>query len=227
VTLFVISELNFRKDKKYFIFGFLLNRKYSPSMNKNKFSDPYTHFRDWLAQAVVSGIPEPNAMVLSTSTRNGRVSSRVVLMKQLKGKDFVFFSNYDSQKAQQILENPWGSLTFFWPALNRQIRVEGIISKTGRNESVKYFNSRPFENRISACISPQSCVIPDREFLLAIKQGFILDLGKKLPVCPDNWGGFNLRPDMLEFWQGGEFRLHDRIRYRLEKNKWVIERLAP
>lgn len=189
--------------------------------------DPMIQFEAWFLQAVTAGLPEPNAMVLSTAGHNGHVSSRVVLLKGIEAGRFLFFTNYESRKGQQLAENPHASLLFFWKELERQIRVEGTVKKYPRKKSVDYFNQRPLESRISALISPQSAVIPDRMFLEAMWQGAMLDLAGRDPECPGNWGGFQLKPDLIEFWQGRENRLHDRIQFTHSRGRWILERLAP
>ena len=190
-------------------------------------SDPLYQFRDWLNQSIKAGIDEPNAMVLSTSDFDGNVSARLVLLKGIENDGFVFFTNHDSRKGRQLKINPKAALTFYWHAFERQIRVEGKVSKISRKDSVDYFNSRPFDSRVSASVSPQSATIPDRSFLESMREGFILDLQGLPPVCPVNWGGYRLKPAMIEFWQGRTFRLHDRIRYRKHGKQWIVERLAP
>lgn len=180
-----------------------------------------------MGEAIKGNIDEPNAMVLSTADCQGNVSARYVLLKEFSKNGFIFFSNYESQKAIQLRENPKAALTFLWKPLERQVRIEGTVVKINRNESRAYFDSRPLESRISACISPQSSIIPDRDFLLALRDGFILDLQGRPPRCPENWGGYRLKPQLMEFWQGREFRLHDRTRYQLVNKKWVTEILAP
>ena len=190
-------------------------------------SDPFSQFDVWYKEALQECVDEPNAMVLSTATSDGKVSARVVLLKGLENNSFVFYTNYYSRKGLQINSNPFAALTFHWKELERQVRIEGLIKKTTRKESQIYFNQRPLESRLSACISPQSAVIPDRAFLEAMRDGVILDLGGAEPKCPSNWGGYRLIPHLAEFWQGRENRLHDRIQYTLTSGKWVIERLAP
>ncbi|MEI7661561.1 MAG: pyridoxamine 5'-phosphate oxidase [Bacteroidota bacterium] len=190
-------------------------------------SDPYSQFTRWFGEAVSAGTEEPNAMVLSTADSAGNVSARVVLLKGIDENGFVFFSNYQSRKGMQMASNPRAALTFHWNTLERQIRVEGRVARVSRRESVAYFNSRPLDSRINACISPQSAVIPDRDVLEGMREGFLLDLGDSQPVCPDNWGGYRLKPTMVEFWQGRVGRLHDRLRFRQTGKKWITERLAP
>jgi pyridoxamine 5'-phosphate oxidase len=189
--------------------------------------DPIGQFMTWFADAQSAGMEEPNAMVLSTSDFEGNVSARVVLLKGIENNGFVFFTGYASRKGIQLKANPKAALTFHWHSLERQVRIEGKVKKLSRRDSIDYFNNRPIDSRISACVSPQSSVIPDRAFLESMREGFILDLQGMPPVCPDNWGGFCLKPAMVEFWQGRAHRLHDRIRYRLHHQRWVIERLAP
>jgi pyridoxamine 5'-phosphate oxidase len=189
--------------------------------------NPMIQFEAWFLQAVTAGLPEPNAMVLSTCGHSGSVSSRVVLLKGIEKGGFLFFTNYESRKGQQLAENPKASLLFFWKELERQVRIEGTVKKYPRKQSVDYFRQRPLESRISALISPQSAVIPDRLFLEAMWQGANLDLAGKAPECPVNWGGYRLKPDLIEFWQGRENRLHDRIQYRKSRGGWITERLAP
>ena len=189
--------------------------------------DPLIQFSKWFKDAIRSKIEEPNAMVLSTSDLDRNVSGRVVLLKGVENNGFVFFTNYESRKGIQLACNPKAALTFLWYAIERQIRVEGKVNKISRKESEAYFNSRPADSRISTCVSPQSCVIPDRSFLESVREGLILDLNGQSPICPENWGGYLLRPTMVEFWQGRAHRLHDRLRYSRAGNKWLLERLAP
>lgn len=189
--------------------------------------NPVDHFSDWLAEADLEGVEEPRAMVLSSASPDGKVSARVVLLKGIEKGNFLFFTNYESHKGIQLSANPLAALTFFWPKVERQIRIEGSVAKLPRKDSVVYFNSRPFDSRVSACISPQSCVIPDRSFLESMREGFLLDLNGNPPECPENWGGYRLKPSLIEFWQGRAYRLHDRLCYTRHGSKWMLERLAP
>lgn len=198
-------------------------RLIEPELPKN----PFDLFDQWFTFAVQQKVPEPNAMVLSTAFRSGRVTARAVLLKSIEKGQFVFYTNYQSLKGIQLSENPQAALTFLWLPIEKQVRVEGKVRKLSRKNSVDYFNTRPVESRISASVSPQSCVIPDRRFLETMREGFLLDLGSREPDCPETWGGYGLTPDLIEFWQGGMYRLHDRIRYRRNKQSWTIERLAP
>ena len=206
-----------------------LRREYNFSTldEKNVSDGPMAQFTIWMKEAIGAEIVEPNAMVLSTAGKDGSVSARIVLLKGTDHEGFVFFSNYLSRKGLQLAANPKAALTFHWHLPARQVRVEGKVTKISRRESVDYFNSRPLESRISACVSPQSSVIPDRAFLEAMRDGFMLDLGDSSPVCPESWGGYRLRPTSVEFWQGRTGRLHDRLRYSRKNKKWVVERLAP
>jgi pyridoxamine 5'-phosphate oxidase len=206
-----------------------LRKEYHTSSLDEKLihTDPLLQFEIWFNEAFESGIEEPNAMVLSTADRVGNVSARIVLLKGIENGGFVFFTGYQSKKGTQLHSNPKAALTFHWHSLERQVRVEGKVAKISRKATVSYFNSRPFDSRVSACVSPQSSVIPDRAFLESMREGFILDLQGLPPVCPDNWGGYCLKPMVVEFWQGRAHRLHDRIRYRLLRQNWIIERLAP
>lgn len=191
------------------------------SIHKN----PFVQFESWLNEAVKFKVHEPTAMNLATSNKNGIISSRIVLLKDFSEKGFVFFTNYESLKGKQIQENPNAALNFFWPQLERQIRIEGIISKVSDNQSKEYFHSRPLESQINAIISPQSKEIVDKNELLRNKQYLLKN--KKEVKRPNYWGGYLLKPIRIEFWQGGENRLNDRINYVLKENNWKIHRLAP
>ncbi|MCX6240199.1 MAG: pyridoxamine 5'-phosphate oxidase [Bacteroidetes bacterium] len=189
--------------------------------------DPVKQFRSWFELAKQSGEHEPEAMALATVDDTGRPSVRMVLFRDLRPDGFCFFTNYESRKAVHLGSNPFASILFYWPMLYRQVRVEGRVKKVSVKLSDDYFNSRPAGSRISACISPQSSVIPDRLFIEAMYEAFKMDLGGNLPRKPVNWGGYVLVPDLFEFWTGMEDRLHDRIQYRKGRSGWVIERLAP
>jgi pyridoxamine 5'-phosphate oxidase len=189
--------------------------------------DPFRQFEKWFAEAQAAKVAEPNAMVLATATRDGRPSSRTVLLKAVDGRGFVFYSNYESRKGRELEVNPRASLTFPWVAMERQVIVEGSVTKVAREESEAYFHSRPRASQLGAWVSPQSTIIPDRraleENLKALDQKYA---GQEVPL-PPNWGGWRLAPETVEFWQGRRNRLHDRLRYRREKEGWTIERLAP
>jgi len=189
--------------------------------------DPVDWFRDWLKEAMESGEPEPTAMVLSSVSSEMRPSARVVLLKWVDGDGFVFFSNYLSRKGISLTENRFAALTFFWPLTERQVRIEGVVSKTDVGESDNYFYSRPLESRINAVISPQSMPIASRNQLELEREKLLFMQNSENIQRPEHWGGFRLKPDRIEFWQGRPGRLHDRIQYLLESNIWEISRLAP
>jgi pyridoxamine 5'-phosphate oxidase len=190
-------------------------------------SSPLVQFRTWFYQAVKSEIEEVNAFVLSTINLDGKPSSRVVLLKELSEEGFVFFTNYSSHKGQEIASNPFGAINFFWKEIERQVRIEGKIIKVDAAVSDEYYMSRPEGSRIGAWSSPQSQVIPNREFLDKKVQENELRFSKEAISRPPFWGGYCLIPDKIEFWQGRSSRLHDRILYTLENDNWKIERLAP
>jgi pyridoxamine 5'-phosphate oxidase len=181
-------------------------------------------FDKWWQEALSSNIPEVNAMTLATSSADGVPSARIVLLKAYNDIGFVFFTNYNSYKAQQLAENPRACLVFFWKELERQIRITGIIEKTDEKTSDEYFNSRPEMSKISAMASPQSQVIESRAWLESQVEKIVKS---KYIKRPSNWGGYLVRPITIEFWQGRSNRLHDRIQYSLEGNGWKMERLAP
>jgi len=190
--------------------------------------DPIHQFQNWFDEAIAFGVHEPYAMCLSTVGKNGKPSSRIVLLRGINEQGFEFFTNYESRKALDIQNNPYVSLNFLWLEQARQLRIEGKAEKLSKERSENYFNSRPLENKISAIASPQSRVLKNREELEEMfnKQS---ELFKDNEITkPDFWGGYVIIPEMIEFWQGRENRLHDRFRYTLQKDKsWKIERLAP
>jgi len=206
-----------------------LRREYSlKSLNESEVSsDPIAQFEFWLNEAIDSQLPEPNAMTLATSTFEGKPSARVVLLKQFNAEGFSFFTNYDSRKGKNLLQNPYATLVFFWPELERQVRIEGKVAKTSDSESDKYFRTRPEKSKIGAWASPQSNVIPSRRYLENLMSDFDEEFHNKSIARPKNWGGYILKPTLFEFWQGRPNRLHDRIQYSFINEKWVIERLAP
>jgi pyridoxamine 5'-phosphate oxidase len=191
-------------------------------------ADPIAQFRLWFDQVLAAELIEPNAMTLSTAEPSGIPSARIVLLKGVDEHGFVFFTNYLSTKGRQLAENPRAALVFFWPELERQVRVAGDVSKTSRAESEAYFRSRPRENQIGAHVSRQGEVIESRVELEQRREELERFYeGKEVPL-PENWGGFRLVPLSLEFWQGRPSRLHDRLRYvRQGKSGWKMERLCP
>lgn len=190
--------------------------------------DPIKQFGLWFEEALKAGIPEPNAMTLATATKEGFPSARIVLMKGFDANGFSFYSNYLSKKGKELTKNPNAALVFFWPELERQIRIEGKVVKLSKEESEKYFHSRPLGSQIGAISSPQSQVIPNREVIELAYNTFEKKYEGQVIPKPSHWGGYILSPVSIEFWQGRPSRLHDRLKYALmEKGKWKIERLAP
>ncbi len=193
------------------------------SINNN----PFAQFSNWMDEALKSNLIDPSAMILATTDKNAFPSVRVVLLKRIDSDGFVFYTNYDSRKGKELLENPNASVLFFWKELERQIRIEGKVEKISQKESEEYFHSRPYESQLAAWASDQSSTIPGREFLEKkyeeLKKKFE---GKEIPL-PPFWGGLKLKPDYFEFWQGRENRLHDRICYKKDGSDWKKERLAP
>lgn len=189
--------------------------------------DPIAQFRQWFDVALHAGVPEPNAMHLSTVASTGRPSGRIVLIKDVDERGFVFFTNYESEKGQDLADNPVAALTFFYPELERQIRIEGIVEKVSNEESDTYFNSRPRGSQIGAWVSHQSSVIANRDVLENRQRELEAQFADKAVSRPPHWGGFRVIPDLIEFWQGRPSRLHDRIRYQLVEGNWIIERVSP
>jgi pyridoxamine 5'-phosphate oxidase len=200
-----------------------LNKLCEDSVQRN----PFNQFEKWFDLVLKKGFVEPNAMILATSDNKARPSVRVVLLRGMSNNGITFFTNYESRKGQELLQNSSAALLFYWRELERQVKIEGKVKKISRAESQKYFDTRPVESRIAAWASEQSKKISGREYLeKRFKEFEHKFIGKKIPVPPD-WGGFRLVPDYFEFWQGRESRLHDRICYKKVKKKWKIFRLAP
>ena len=189
-------------------------------------ASPLVQFERWLNEAVRAEVNEPTAMKVATVGEDGRPSSRMVLLKEVNAQGFVFFSNYLSRKGRALSAHPFAALTFFWPELERQVRVEGRVVLLDEAASDEYFKSRPYTSRIGAWASEQSSVIAGKSVLVARAAA----VGLKHPISvprPPHWGGYVVLPERLEFWQGRPSRLHDRIQYRLENESWLKERLAP
>ena len=187
--------------------------------------DPFIQFEVWFDEAIRVVREDANAMALASVNDHGEPSARMVLLKSFDERGFVFFTNYDSRKGSDLSGNPRAALLFYWKEMERQVRICGRVKKTSRLESDDYFRSRPMESRISAFISPQSKIIPDRDFL-ETKSNDLRKSGKAIKR-PVHWGGYRLVPDAFEFWQGRENRLHDRIAYSKKRSGWELSRLAP
>jgi len=191
-------------------------------------SSPFEQFSRWFDEAMAAALPEPTAMTLATASESGQPSARVVLLKGITERGFIFFTNYASHKGQDLDATPLAALLFFWPELERQIRIEGWVEQLTPEESFAYFTSRPLASQIGAWVSAQSTVIPSKEFLeeryVEMQQRFA---NTTVPL-PPTWGGYRVIPATFEFWQGRPSRMHDRIRYRRdEEDAWIVERLSP
>ena len=190
-------------------------------------ADPILQFQKWFSEAVNAKLYEPNVMTFATADSDGKPSARIVLLKGFDEQGFIFYTNYESKKAQDLVENPQAALVFFWAELERQIRIEGIVSKVDKEISEAYFQSRPIGSQIGAIASAQSSVLMDRSIL----EERVAELtaqyeGKTIPK-PEHWGGYLVEPKHIEFWQGRSSRLHDRITYDYTDGSWKINRLAP
>lgn len=190
--------------------------------------NPFLQFGDWWQQAIESEIDEVNAMTLATASLEGVPSARIVLLKAYDEKGFVFFTNYESAKGQELAENPKASLLFFWKELERQVRITGLVEKVSTAENDEYFLSRPTGSQVGAWASPQSHVIENRSWLENRVKELDVKFKTEPLTRPAHWGGYRVKPVIIEFWQGRSSRLHDRIQYTLQDNGgWKIERLAP
>lgn len=206
-----------------------LRREYARARldEKDVSPDPVAEFARWFAEAQTAAVDEPNAMMLATATSDGRPSARVVLLKGFDERGFVFFTDYRSRKGVELEANPRAALAFHWGEVERQVRIEGRVTRTTREESELYYRTRPLGSRLGAWASHQSRPIASRDVLEAglreIERRFA---GTEVPL-PAHWGGYRVRPELFEFWQGRESRLHDRIRYLREGERWRIERVSP
>lgn len=214
-----MSETNIADIRKEYKLKSLLENDVDP--------DPIRQFHQWWSEALLSNIEEPNAMTLSTSNKKGYPSARIVLLKGLSNDGFVFYTNYESRKSNELKENPFASLLFFWKELERQVRIEGTVIKTSEEKSTEYFISRPALSKIGAWSSAQSSVIQNREDLEKNVIKYQQQFGDTEIPKPPHWGGYIVKPVLIEFWQGRPNRLHDRLQYSLTNDKWIIERLAP
>jgi pyridoxamine 5'-phosphate oxidase len=193
----------------------------------NILANPAEQFMVWFEEAEKASIPEPNAMTLATCSIDFKPSARIVLLKGIENGAFIFYTNYESRKGKELMWNPYASLLFFWNALHRQVRIEGRVNKVSEEMSDHYFHSRPVGSQLSAFVSNQSEVVPDRKFLEEKLQTYKIKFADEEIPRPETWGGYQLIPAIMEFWQGRPNRLHDRLRYTLHGSEWKIERLAP
>jgi pyridoxamine 5'-phosphate oxidase len=198
------------------------------SLNETEIdADPIRQFDKWLDEALEAEATEPTAMTLSTISSEGKPTARMVLLKQADENGFVFYTNYNSRKGENLAHSPYAALVFYWPELERQVRLEGVAEKVSKEDSDAYFDSRPEGSRIGAIVSPQSSEIPGRKFLEELFDNYE-KMNKDKPLRrPENWGGYRIIPDRIEFWQGRESRLHDRIEFTRMNLLWKIKRLAP
>ena len=189
--------------------------------------DPITELRRWMTAAVDAKLPTPNAMTLATVDERGRPAARIVLLKEVDDRGFVFYTSYESRKGHDLTVHPSAALVFFWEPMHRQVRVEGLIERVTSQESDAYFASRPRGSQLGAIASPQSQPLPDRKALEDLVTSVSHAHGDAALPRPATWGGYRVVPDMIEFWQGQPSRLHDRVRYRLLDGAWITDRLAP
>ena len=206
-----------------------LRREYALAglRRKDLEADPIAQFQKWFDQALKAELLEPNAMTLATVDAQGRPSARMVLLKQVDRRGFVFFTNYESRKGKELAANGNAALNFFWGGLERQVCVTGAVSKVPREESEAYFAVRPLGSQFGAWVSKQSSIVTDREFLEKRLAEVQEQFAGNPPPTPEYWGGYVLAPSEVEFWQGRPNRLHDRLRYRRADGQWLIERLSP
>lgn len=206
-----------------------LRREYTqrPLTHRDVAPDPIEQFEAWFEQATAADVPDVNAMSLATSTAHGRPSCRIVLLKEVDDHGFLFYTNYASRKGRELEENPYAALTIYWNVLDRQVRVEGRVERVAPEVSDAYFARRPRESQLGAWASEQSSVVSGREELEARLHDLERRFDGKEVARPAGWGGYRVRPEAVEFWQGRPGRLHDRLRYQRTEERWTIERLAP
>jgi pyridoxamine 5'-phosphate oxidase len=199
-----------------------------PALKKSDVDpNPIKQFAKWYDEAAAAGIAETDAMTLATATKDGRPSARIVLLKDFDDRGFVFFTNYESRKGKELAENPRACLVAYWLSVKRQVRIEGSVAQISEAESKDYFQTRPLGSRIGAWASNQSGLVESREVLEQRYAALSERYGKDVPR-PPHWGGYRIHPEVIEFWQGRDNRLHDRLRYRLQADgTWLIERLGP
>jgi len=194
---------------------------------KEVFPNPIDQFKLWFGEAATVKIFEPNTAILATANMKGVPSARMILVKAFSAEGFTFFTNYESKKGKQLAENPLATIVYYWPELERQVRIEGIAEKLTPEDSDKYFETRPIGSRLGAWASPQSQIIEGRQWLDSKHKEFREKFKYGEIIRPENWGGYILKPNIMEFWQGRQNRLHDRIEYYKSEGKWKIRRLAP
>lgn len=190
--------------------------------------DPFEQFADWYEAYFKTGAIDSTAVTVSTVDKEGQPDSRIVLLKEIRDKNFIFYTNHSSKKGRDLANNPKVHLMFFWPQMERQIRIKGVASFMAQKESEIYFKKRPFKSQIAAAVSPQSAVVPNREYLEQLFfEVFKEENSDGYVKMPKDWGGVKVTPIEFEFWQGRTSRLHDRLRFKQDKDLWKIERLAP